>query len=147
MRRLYAAPESGALAGMDSRARLVPKGLARFIAARDQVCRMPWCGAPIRHYDHITPVREGGPTTADNIQGLCEACNQAKEAPGWSMSTEPTAPRLDSCSPSPVAAPAGGAPNDGNAASGSDGSRGRHSVVTTTPTGHVYRSTAPQPPS
>ncbi|MDK1358801.1 DUF222 domain-containing protein [Arthrobacter sp. zg-Y1219] len=49
----------------------------------DQVCRMPWCGAPIRHYDHIRPFREGGLTRAENIQGLCVACNQAKEAPGW----------------------------------------------------------------
>jgi hypothetical protein len=71
LRRLYTAPSTGQLVGMDSRSRLVPEGLARFIAARDQVCRMPWCGAPVRHYDHIRPVRAGGTTSAENIQGLC----------------------------------------------------------------------------
>ena len=122
VRRLYTAPDTGTLVAMDSRARLVPKGLARFIAARDQVCRMPWCGAPIRHYDHITPVHDGGKTSAENLQGLCEACNQAKEAPGWSMSTEPAAP-VESLIPS-----------------------GRHAVTTRTPTGHLYRSMAPTAP-
>ena len=131
IRRLYTAPDTGALVGMDSRARLVPKGLVRFIAARDQVCRMPWCGAPIRHYDHITPVREGGLTSADNIQGLCEACNQAKEAPGWTMTTEPAVPRLN------VAA-------EGRSATAA---RTRtHTVQLRTPTGHTYRSSAPPAP-
>ena len=82
LRRLYTAPGSHQLVAMDSRARLVPEGMARFIAARDQTCRMPWCGAPIRHYDHVRPVRDGGTTSIENLQGLCEACNQAKEAPG-----------------------------------------------------------------
>ncbi|MCC9196312.1 HNH endonuclease [Arthrobacter sp. zg-Y820] len=116
LRRLYVAPNSGQLTAMDSRARLVPGGLARLIAARDQICRTPWCGAPIRHYDHITPVREGGPTSAENIQGLCEACNQAKEAPGWSANAV------------------------------GDRQPDRHTVDTITPTGHTYRSTAPQLP-
>jgi hypothetical protein len=26
---------------------------------------------------------DGGDTEADNGQGLCEACNYAKQAPGW----------------------------------------------------------------
>ncbi|MCC3266723.1 HNH endonuclease [Arthrobacter gengyunqii] len=120
LRRLYTAPDTGRLTAMDSRARMVPDGLARLIAARDQVCRTPWCGAPLRHYDHIKPFREGGPTSADNIQGLCEACNQAKEAPGWTTRCE--------------GVPAALADNDGT---------GRHSVTITTPTGHIYRSTAP----
>lgn len=83
LRRLYTAPESGELIGMDSKARFVPESLVRFISARDQTCRTPWCNAPIRHGDHIQPHRTGGTTDAGNLQGLCEACNQAKEAPGW----------------------------------------------------------------
>lgn len=87
IRRLYTAPDSGQLIGMDARTRLFPRSLARFIASRDQTCRMPWCGAPIRHLDHIRPHREGGATSAANGQGLCEACNQAKEAPDWQSRT------------------------------------------------------------
>jgi len=87
LRRLYARATSGALVAMDSRARLFPKGLADFIALRDQRCRMPYCDAPIRHRDHATPHRRGGPTSALNGLGTCEACNYTKEAAGWTVAT------------------------------------------------------------
>lgn len=109
VRRLYARPETGSLVAMDSRSRLLPEGLARLVKLRDRVCRTPWCGAPIRHGDHVTAVADGGETDATNSQGLCAACNHAKQAPGWSARSSPAH---------------------------------RHRVVTTTPTGHVYSSTA-----
>ncbi len=87
LRRLYAHPRSGALVGMESRARLFPRGLSAFIELRDQHCRTPYCGAPIRHRDHAQPWAEGGPTTATNGLGLCETCNYAKEAAGWQVNT------------------------------------------------------------
>jgi hypothetical protein len=89
IRRLYTHPETGALTAMDSRARTAPTGLARFIRTRDDTCRTPWCDAPIRHTDHITAHAEGGPTTAQNLQGLCEQCNYTKQAPGWRHTTSP----------------------------------------------------------
>jgi hypothetical protein len=61
--------------------------LRQFILLRDQTCRTPWCDAPIRHADHATAVHADGATTAANGQGLCEACNYAKEAPGWRART------------------------------------------------------------
>jgi hypothetical protein len=85
LRRLYKHPRSGALVAMESRARLFPKGLARFIDLRDDTCRTPYCDAPIRHHDHATPDARGGPTSAVNGLGDCEACNYAKEAPGWKV--------------------------------------------------------------
>ena len=121
LRRLYTAPATGELIGMDSKARFVPANLARLITVRDQTCRTPWCDAPIRHMDHIRPHKDGGATDARNIQGLCEACNHAKEAPGWTAK--------------PVAA-------------GPPGKNGliRHTVETMSPTGHRYGSTAPPLP-
>ena len=83
LRRLYAAPDTGALVAMESRSRRFPKGLARFIAIRDQTCRTPYCNAPIRHIDHVQPYHRNGPTSAANGQGLCEHCNYVKETPGW----------------------------------------------------------------
>jgi len=83
IRRLYTAPGTGELIGMDSRARLFPTGLRRFIETRDTTCRTPYCDAPIRHLDHIIPWHRGGETTATNGAGLCEACNHTKETPGW----------------------------------------------------------------
>ena len=44
---------------------------------------MPWCEAPIRHVDHVRGWSTGGLTRSANGSGLCEACNYAKEAPGW----------------------------------------------------------------
>lgn len=87
LRRLYRHPESGELVAMESKARTFPKGLAAFIDVRDQTCRTPYCNAPIRHHDHAHPHHRGGPTNAVNGLGECEACNYAKEAPGWTVST------------------------------------------------------------
>ncbi|NTY63518.1 HNH endonuclease [Mycolicibacterium sphagni] len=87
LRRLYATPASGALVALESRSRLFAKGLADFIELRDQRCRTPYCDAPVRHRDHATPHRRGGATSGVNGLGLCEACNYAKEAPGWSVTT------------------------------------------------------------
>jgi hypothetical protein len=83
LRRLYADPETGRLVAMESRGRRFEGALRDFLVLRDQVCRTPWCGAPIRHADHVMPVADGGATHVDNGQGLCEACNYAKQAPGW----------------------------------------------------------------
>ena len=83
LRRLYTRPEDGQLVAMDSRSRVFPPLLRRMILLRDDVCRTPWCDSPIRHADHVTPHAEGGATSLRNGQGLCAACNYAKENPGW----------------------------------------------------------------
>ncbi|MFC6285202.1 HNH endonuclease [Nocardioides sp. GCM10027113] len=84
LRRLFTHPATGALVGMDSRQRKVPAGLAQLVRLRDGgTCRTPWCDAPIRHTDHTTPAHADGPTSEINLTGRCEACNHAKEAPGW----------------------------------------------------------------
>lgn len=116
LRRLFTNPRTGQLVQLDSRRRTVPPGLARFIDLRDQTCRTPWCDAPVRHRDHVVPHARGGPTTAEKLQGLCEACNQAKEAAGWRGRV---------------------VPRDGP---------GDHVVELTTPTGHRYESRAPALP-
>jgi hypothetical protein len=116
LRRLYTHPATGELVAMDSRTRHFPDGLRRLLITRDQTCRTPWCDAPIRHTDHARAHAAGGATSADNGQGLCEACNYTKQAPGWAA--EPT----------PGPAPAA------------------HAVTLTTPTGHHYVSTPPPLP-
>ncbi len=117
VRRLYTDPTTGQLIAMDSRQRLFPAGAQRFLIARDQLCRTPWCDAPIRHIDHIAPHARGGPTSLDNGQGLCAACNLSKQAPGWRNTIDPPASN-----------------NDGT-------------INLTTPTGHTYPSHPPGPPT
>ncbi|WP_231554590.1 HNH endonuclease [Arthrobacter sp. L77] len=118
LRRLYTAPGSGELIAAESRARLFTANQRRFIQARDDLCRTPYCDAPIRHYDHIIPWHKDGPTSLANGAGLCEACNHTKELPGWT-----TRPHRDSGT-----------------------SHARHALELTTPTGHAYHSTAPPLP-
>jgi 5-methylcytosine-specific restriction endonuclease McrA len=89
LRRLYTAPGTGDLVAMDSRRRLFPAPLRRFIQIRDDTCRTPYCDAPIRHHDHIIPWHNDGPTTLANGAGLCEACNHTKELPGWKAQPRP----------------------------------------------------------
>ncbi len=89
LRRLYASPAAGALVAMDSRARCFPDALATVIRLRDRTCRTPWCDAPVRHVDHICAHADRGPTSAENGQGLCQACNHAKQATGWRQRTVP----------------------------------------------------------
>ncbi|MPV87388.1 DUF222 domain-containing protein [Georgenia ruanii] len=132
LRRLFTAPGTGELVALDSRRRIAPPGLARFIAVRDQACRTNWCDAPIRHRDHVVPAAEGGPTTAHNLRGACEGCNYARQAPGWTARTLHTA-----------------APGDDNAGGNTACQRagpGGHVVELTTPTGHRYTSHAPPLP-
>jgi hypothetical protein len=87
LRRLYATPQTSTLVAMESRARVFPAGLARFITTRDQGCRTPFCDAPVRHLDHVREHAAGGSTSAGNGQGLCERCNYTKSLPGWAAQT------------------------------------------------------------
>jgi hypothetical protein len=101
LRRLYTSPATGELLSMDARGRLFPTGLARFVRLRDQTCRTPWCDAAIRDTDHAQEHHAGGPTSSDNGQGLCEACNHAKQAPGWRARPSPSPGRhhIDTTTP------------------------------------------------
>jgi hypothetical protein len=75
------------------------------------------CDASIRHLDHVHRRVDGGPTTMANGRGLCERGNYVHEMPGWQATVI------------------------------EEGRHGHpHTVVITTPTGHSYTSSAPQPP-
>lgn len=83
VRRLYTDPVTGSLVHMDNRRRLFTGEVRRFIMARDQKCRTPWCEAPVRHIDHVRRHADGGTTTRDNGVGVCERFNHVLELPGW----------------------------------------------------------------
>lgn len=89
VRRLYTHPVTGELAAAETRSRRFRASLARFIRLRDRTCRTPWCDAPVRHLDHAADHASGGPTSTTNGQGMCEACNLAKQAPDWHTAPAP----------------------------------------------------------
>lgn len=75
-RRLWTHPTSGELVAVEARSRAFPPALRRAVLWRDGSCRGPYCDAEIRQIDHVRPHAEGGPTSLDNANGLCAACNQ-----------------------------------------------------------------------
>jgi hypothetical protein len=83
-RRMVTTTDGMKLLGLESSRRLYPDRLKQCLVLRDKTCRTPWCDAPIRDADHVVAAARGGPTSAANGEGLCVACNQAKEALGWS---------------------------------------------------------------
>ena len=121
-RRLFTAPTNGSnrrgrVVGGDPSRRYFDGWLAKLICLRDQICRDPFCDAPIRHIDHITRYSDGGPTTFTNGRGVCARGNLIREMPGWQI-------RPTDC-----------------------GTQGEsHKIIITTPTGHHYLSRAPDPP-
>lgn len=83
LRRVFTRPRTNQLVNLESRARAFPAGLRRMILLRDDVCRTPFCEAPVQDADHMRRVRDGGSTSHDNGSGLCAGCNQTKENKGW----------------------------------------------------------------
>jgi hypothetical protein len=129
LRRLFAHPVTQQLVAMESRRRLFAGALRRLVVTRDQRCRTPWCDAPVRHVDHVLPVARGGTTNLANAQGLCEACNLAKEMQGWRMAprhggavetTTPTGHVYASRPPPLPGTPRPGTPRSGTPASAED---------------------------
>ena len=113
-RRLFTHPGQGGLVGGDPTRRLFDGFLATLITWRDRGwCREAFCGAPIRHLDHVKGNRAGGPTSFGNGRGSCVRHNQNKELPGWAHDVV-----HDGLGDEP------------------------HTVRTTTPTGHTYTSRA-----
>ncbi|HEY5847734.1 MAG TPA: DUF222 domain-containing protein [Microlunatus sp.] len=88
VRRLYTDPTTGDLAATDARKRDFPEVARAFLTARDQICRTPWCGAPIRHADHAVAVAKGGETDLRNGNGRCGCCNLTKDLAGWATLVE-----------------------------------------------------------
>lgn len=108
IRRLYTDPTTGILIGRDPRRRLFTGSLRAFLVARDKTCRNPYCGAQIRTIDHIHRHSDGGPTTPENGQGLCERCNLSRERPralNPQADTYRPPPPLLPCFPRPTRTP------------------------------------------
>ncbi|HEY5879079.1 MAG TPA: HNH endonuclease, partial [Nakamurella sp.] len=109
VRRLYTDATTGELAGADARRRDFPEVGRAFLTARDQICRTPYCGAPIRHADHALAVAKGGVTDLRNGNGRCARCNLTKDLAGWAtivrdgtiVTTTPTGQRYSSRAPRP----------------------------------------------
>ena len=70
VRRLLTDPIDDTVATIDTRRRRFDGALAVLINARDQVCRDPYCSAPIRDLDHLHDHADGGPTSRQRHRTL-----------------------------------------------------------------------------
>jgi hypothetical protein len=81
IRRILTDPIDHTVVAVDTRRRRFDGALARYLIACDQHCRIPYCTAPIRHLDHITPWRDDGPTSATTGKASANATPTPKKPP------------------------------------------------------------------
>ena len=102
LRRIFT-DDLGRVVSVDPHRRRFPTSLRRVLRVRDEVCRFPFCDAPIRHDDHVVVAAVGGDTTAANGQGLCARHNQTKSLPGWLARPVGTGPSPEVVTRTPTA--------------------------------------------
>ncbi|OLM07460.1 hypothetical protein Ae331Ps2_5170c [Pseudonocardia sp. Ae331_Ps2] len=84
--RLVTDPLSGMLLDVGRTRYRPPVAMADHVRARDGTCRGPACSRRVRDLDHHRPWAAGnGPTSAENLFGLCRADHALKDAPGWQV--------------------------------------------------------------
>lgn len=81
VKRLYTDPVDGTLTAADPKRRRFDGALRDFVRIRDQHCRGINCASPIRDIDHPVEYAAGGPTTAENSQGLSKNCHTVRDHP------------------------------------------------------------------
>ncbi len=83
--------DDGALLGSTAPVETIPAPVRAAVLARDRGCRFPGCQAPPRYLDlhHVLPREKDGPTTCDNLVGLCRRHHTAVTLGRWSLSMTP----------------------------------------------------------
>jgi hypothetical protein len=79
----------GATVGIARAGRRIPHYLRRVVHRRDRTCRFPGCERQIRHLHHIWHWARGGPTSVDNLVGLCWAHHTLVHDGGWTIHGHP----------------------------------------------------------
>jgi hypothetical protein len=94
LRRLYTDPRTGIITAGDRTRRLFPAHLRRLVVARDQWCRTPYCGAPIKHIDHAERHADGARPRSTTPKGSASAATRSRRHWGGGSSLEgrPTVP-------------------------------------------------------
>lgn len=83
--RLLCDPATGAVVVADPTKYKPSAATTHAVTCRDTHCRLPVCTARVRHLDHAKAFADGGLSTTDNLQGLCERSHLAKSHPGWKV--------------------------------------------------------------
>jgi hypothetical protein len=87
--RLFRHPDTGVLLTVD---RYTPTpAQKRFLIARDETCRFPYCNVLARRADadHTIEYQHGGPTVVTNLAALCEGHHMDKHHTPWTVTQHP----------------------------------------------------------
>jgi hypothetical protein len=85
LRRILTDPIESAIVDFDRRTYRVPAELKRMILLRDEHCRAPNCGRPVREIDHSRDYARGGATSLWNLAGLCAGHHHVKHETPWRL--------------------------------------------------------------
>jgi hypothetical protein len=79
--------DDGEVLGITEPTATIPAPVRAAVLARDRGCRFPGCGAPVRYLDlhHVVPREADGPTTVDNLVGLCRRHHTAVTEGRWQL--------------------------------------------------------------
>ncbi|WP_226345603.1 HNH endonuclease signature motif containing protein [Agilicoccus flavus] len=90
-RRIVTDPATGYAMNAAVNTYRAPADMARVVRARDGRCRAPGCDRPAHttDLDHVNERRDGGVTSADNLQSLCRRHHSKKTRHHWAATLTP----------------------------------------------------------
>lgn len=88
--RLLVDPHTGARLDLSRERYQVPASLRLWLQLRDEHCRFPGCGRPVRgcDIDHTVDWQYGGETRADNLAHLCRGHHTLKHQTSWRVAQD-----------------------------------------------------------
>jgi hypothetical protein len=92
LRRLVTDPIDDHLLTIDSKQRFFRGELRDLLFTAHARCSAPGCDRPSKEAEHVIRFADGGPTTAANGVGECQAHNLARERPGFDLKPGPAGP-------------------------------------------------------
>jgi len=92
LRRLVTDPIDDHLLTIDSKQRFFRGELRDLLFTAHPRCSAPGCDRPSKQAEHVIRYADGGPTTAANGIGECQAHNLARERAGFDLTPGPTGP-------------------------------------------------------
>lgn len=99
--RVLTHPITGTVLDVERRPYRVPKALQRWAGIRYPTCVFPGCRRPSHRcdIDHRRRWADGGPTTAENLEPLCENHHSVKDESLWRLARDGTSGELTWTSP------------------------------------------------
>ena len=80
---------NGHLVAFGTAGRTIPPAMRALVLRRDRHCRFSGCHSRIDEVHHVVYYSRGGPTTSDNLLGLCWHHHHQVHEGGWHLTGNP----------------------------------------------------------